>query len=65
MKKDKYIPMFGDPVTKWVRWFAWRPIVTEDRGVVWLGFVYKRRIQLKSHLNSPLDRWWQYVKEAE
>ena len=27
---------------KWRRWFAWRPIVTEDSVLVWLRLVERR-----------------------
>ena len=29
-------PMFGDPIGEWHQWFAWRPVFTYDRRLVWL-----------------------------
>jgi hypothetical protein len=26
------------------RWFAWRPVRTDDRGWRWLRFVYRQRV---------------------
>lgn len=33
-------PLFGTPVGPWFRWFAWRPVMTADRGWRWLIFVW-------------------------
>jgi hypothetical protein len=57
-----YKPRFGEPVSPWVRWFAWRPVNTEDYGLQWLRYVYKRRIQKLVYLDGGYNRWWQYVR---
>ncbi len=62
MSRDFYRPRFGEPITKWVKWFAWRPVETIDRGYVWFRFVQRRRIQSHEYLTYQ-TRWWQYVKD--
>lgn len=58
--KDYLRPLFADPITPWHRWFAWRPVETSDRGWVWLRFVYRRRCQVKLHLDyHGGEVWWQ------
>jgi hypothetical protein len=47
----------------WFRWFAWRPVVTEDRGVRWLRFVYRRRQWGKDMPGMPLVSWWRHRVE--
>lgn len=61
MKNDVYVPMFGRPVTPWVKKFIWWPIDTVDQGYVWLRFVKRRRIQKHTHLDGGTDQWWQYA----
>lgn len=56
-----YRPLFYVPTTPWVQSFAWLPVDTTDRGLVWLRRVYKRRIQKKLTLPGPPDQAWQYV----
>lgn len=58
---DPYRPAFGEPVGPWFRWFAWRPISTEDRGLRWLRFVWRRRCQLHDYLPAPVTFWFQHV----
>lgn len=58
--KDDYKPYFADPVTDWVDWFAWKPVWTANRGVVWFRFVKRRRVQLHDYLSVPVEQWWQY-----
>ena len=54
-------PIFGDPVTCWRWWFAWRPVNSLSRGWVWLSFVKRRRIAKHSWLDGGADLWWQYA----
>lgn len=61
---DPYAPMFADPVGPWHRWFAWRPVSTIDRGLVWLRFVWCRRVQSHAYLDGPTWRGWQRVVDA-
>lgn len=58
-------PLFYDAVTRWVPWFAWRPVDTTDYGWVWMRRVHKRRIQKKFSLPGPPDLAWQYMKHVE
>lgn len=60
---DRYEPEYGNPIADWHKVFAWLPVDTVDRGIVWLHFVYRRRIQKKDHIYLGPSRWWQYVKE--
>ena len=60
--KRNYEPMFSFPVAPWLRWFAWHPVYTVDRGYRWLRFVYKRPCQFKECLaRGAMEVWWQYV----
>ena len=61
-KTYNYQPRFADPISPWVKWFAWRPVNTEDYGWQWLKSVYKRRCQTKDYLDGPTMRWWQYAR---
>jgi hypothetical protein len=58
---DRYAPRFGEPVSDWYRWFAWRPIETVDRGTQWLRFVYRRRIYKHQYLDGGADWWFQHA----
>lgn len=62
MSKYEYNPTFGRPISPWVKWFAWRPVKTEDYGLVWLRKVYKRRCQTHDYLSAPMMQWWQYAR---
>jgi hypothetical protein len=61
MDADPYEPMFGTPVSRWFRSFAWRPMNTLDRGWVWLRPVWRRRCQKHEYLPGPLSSWFQTV----
>ena len=61
MSEDAYLPTFGDPVSRWFRWFAWRPVHTVDRGWRWLRVVHKRRVQRHHYLHGGPDFWYQHV----
>jgi hypothetical protein len=52
------VPMFGDPIGPWFRWFAWKPTRTIDRGWRWLRPVWRRRYTLKPHLSGPDATWF-------
>lgn len=65
MKRDRFKPVFGEPITRWYPWFAWRPVDTVDRGWRWLCFVQRRRIQLYPYLNSPFPLQFQHVVEVD
>lgn len=55
------IPMFGDPVGPWHKWFAWKPVKTYDQRFVWLRTVERRCIQKHEYLpHGGADFWWQY-----
>jgi len=54
-------PRFGEPVTDWFRWFAWRPVETADRGWRWLRPVWRRRIQKHDYLFGGADFWFQHA----
>lgn len=55
-------PTFGEPITDWFRWFAWRPIHTLDRGWRWLRPVWRRRCLIHGYLdNRGQDMWFQHV----
>ena len=60
---DPYTPMFGYPIGPWFRWFAWRPVRTEDRGWRWGRRVWRRRCQGKDFLPGPTIQWFQSVCE--
>lgn len=44
----------------WFRWFAWRPVDTDDRGWVWLRMVWKRR-EIHAPDGIGAFRTWAYV----
>jgi len=52
-------PYFGEPVTDWLPWFAWRPIRTWDGRYRWLCWVERRRIIGHDFLSPPIGDWWQ------
>jgi len=41
------------------RWFAWRPVDTEDRGWRWLRLVWRRRVWFDID-GLPASRCWAY-----
>lgn len=64
-KARVYAPSFGEPITPWFRWFAWRPVHTVDRGWRWLRPVWKRRVQKHSYLDGGVDFWFQFAVAVE
>lgn len=60
---DRYEQEFGFPVGPWFRWFAWRPVLTEDRGWRWGRVVWRRRCQSHNYLDVPTVHWFQHVCE--
>ncbi len=65
MATDPYRPMFGDPISDWHRWFAWRPVDTADRGWRWMRLVWRRRVEKHHYLDGGADRWFQHVIRKE
>lgn len=61
---EPYAPMFGEPVSEWFRWFAWRPVQTVDRGWRWMRPVWKRRISKHSYLDGGSDFWFQHAVDV-
>lgn len=61
MTDSIYHPMFGEPVSDWYRWFAWKPVETVDRGWRWLVPVYRRRVHKHSYLPGGSDFWFQHA----
>lgn len=59
--RDRYKPTFGEPITDWVQWFAWKPVDTVDGGWAWLKHVHRRRIQLHEYLDGGSRQWWQHT----
>jgi hypothetical protein len=57
---DQCRPMFGNPLTPWRPWFAWRPIKTWDQRRRWLCWVERRLIQKHIYLDGGHDFWWQH-----
>lgn len=41
------------------RWFAWRPVNTDDRGWRWLRLVWRRRYYIDPPEHLPI-RGWEY-----
>ena len=60
-EQDPYTPRFGEPITEWFRWFAWKPVETVDRGWRWLRPVWKRRVQKHEYLFGGGDFWFQHA----
>jgi hypothetical protein len=58
-------PLFGDPISDWLPWFAWKPVRTFDRRLVWLRWVCRRCIHKHEHLFGGDDFWWQYALPAK
>lgn len=46
------------------RWFAWRPVNTDDRGWRWLRLVWRQRVTLY-HDDFRKGRWFNYVVKRE
>jgi hypothetical protein len=51
--------------TSWVRWFAWRPVKTEQGRWVWLRHTYRRRFlpPLWFVPPAPFMGWMEYSDE--
>jgi hypothetical protein len=58
-------PMFGRAHGDWYRWFAWRPVQTLDRGLVWLRPVWRRRVYKKEYLPGPAYSYFQNLVELK
>jgi len=61
---EQYKPMFGEPVSDWYRWFAWRPVETVDRGWQWMRPVWKRRIYRHAYLFRGPEFWFQHAVQV-
>lgn len=57
-------PMFGEPVARWHRWFAWKPIRTFDGRWTWGRFIERRLIQKHTYLDGGADFWRQYRRRS-
>ncbi len=55
--------IFAEPVGPWFRWYAWRPVLTTDRGRVWGTWVWRRRYQFPIDLDTPAVRWFEQQVE--
>ena len=63
---DDYLMTFSNPVTKWSRWFAWRPVGTVDKGMVWLIPVWRRRAMVKMMLTpGGGNMFFQYATDSQ
>lgn len=58
MTRDRFKPAYGEPITDWWQWFAWRPTDTVDRGLVWLRPVWRRRIAIYPYLWTSGPEFW-------
>lgn len=58
-------PRFGKPIGPWRPWFAWYPVLTCDRRVLFLRLALRRRVQLDEHLSGGPESWWQYTTEVD
>lgn len=63
MEIDHPIPVFGDFIGVWHRWFAWHPIQTYDRRWVWLRRVWRRGVQKHHYLLGGGEFWWWHQLE--
>lgn len=61
---DNMQPLFGEPISEWYRYFAWRPISTLDRGYRWFWIVWKRKCQPHEYLSGPMTPFYQYRATA-
>ena len=52
--------MFVDPVGPWGWWFAWFPVRTYDKRLVWLRWVRRRPMRFKSKMFNYSDYSWQH-----
>lgn len=57
---DDMQPRFGEPISNWYKYFAWKPVETLDRGWRWLWVVYKRKCQPHIYLSGPATSFFQY-----
>ena len=57
---DDMQPLFGEPISEWYRYFAWRPISTLDRGYRWFWIVWKRKCQPHEYLSGPMTPFYQH-----
>ena len=55
--------MFTSPVGPWHDHFAWLPVRTYDRRLVWLRWVRRRAMQKHQYLTGGPDFSWQYHRE--
>ena len=55
----EFVPMFGNPATCWLRWFAWTPTKTWDQRWRWLCWVERRLIVRHPYITGGQDTWWQ------
>jgi hypothetical protein len=39
---EKYCKLREERLSKWHKWFAWRPVRINDEHMVWLEFVFRR-----------------------
>lgn len=51
------------PHSKPFRWFAWRPVVTDDRGLRWLRLVWRSRFYFPVGLPYAPGPVWTYRVE--
>lgn len=57
---DDMKPMFGEPISRWYKYFAWKPVSTLDRGYRWLWIIWKRKCEPHPYLSGPGHPFFQY-----
>ena len=62
-KKNSHRYRFASPVGDWHLWFAWFPIKTWDKRIVWLRRVERRLLVKHSYLSGPSSEWFEYHYE--
>jgi hypothetical protein len=56
-------PRFGSPIGPWHKWWAWRPVHSYDRRLIWLRPCWRRCIQKHNYLDGGGEFWFQYAVE--
>lgn len=61
--RNKHMKIYQKVTNVWTDWFAWRPVMTEDREIVWLEPV-ERRIYYARTENVRPSSWTIYKRKS-
>jgi hypothetical protein len=65
LAKDAPLHIHEARYTRWSRWFAWRPVKTEQCRSVWLRWTYRRKVYPPIWFVPPAPIVWNEFSDEQ